>query len=1239
MERRTSGIFALLLLSIAYLNLILDSPVWIILFSLIALGAPLISKENRPLLLALILSLLYLININDIYHNRDYREKKLFDIRNTVESAYSRLKIDFYEKRYEIVGREHSPESDIGYTERDLDYTLSRWSGKARFNSPEKRPFAPELVIRGNEASLCFSFYHGNRLYGLNHFLTNLYGTEETKSHWLRQIQGRFDTPISLYFTPGQFYIYNEPLLFQDLARGESLYISSSQALYSKMEDDIIIKIEDRPISSFLSETKKRFFLFNILLALLFTLLIYKREKRLDMAAFIGFLFFVAFIPQGTLYLVLLYMAWKCRMLLSLLRESLTEKKEAVNIFLGLEAFLIAWHLFFSHSSIFVKMAFWTGTIIVSQGFTLIAFLLIFFITVYIVRFIHLRYRILLSISLLFLITTLEPILLVYALFGALFLFVFFLKNIKAATSFYFFLLLIPFLPIAIQLSAGIDDSVARRQMEVMEAEPARVMFNTVEMLRRDPTFLWSLKENVHYDDENFAFFKWLRSPLAEQPYHNFIYFEKKGGEMYSHYAWGCAVRQHDLPSGSFVYRDGFHLHKAPLYYDDIFVGNVVIGLKNDYFIHLPHFPQLFFTHYRKGKEIFSTLIYEPQIYQKMHMIRIGSSSDHYRLYVKNPWMIGLKYAFFVLISELAVLLILGLFSKRWRSLANDFFRRNMLMVFLLLLIPFSANLLLYSTGVLSDIYETLKGRLLEDKKTLLEILQEIPSEELFREEGRRSLSEALNQSLANWSIYNGPVRLLSHDEDSYRVNMKQSSIPRRELMEIFARKEMWSSDYSRLGLQHRFMSERYGGIIFELTAVMGKPSLWQVVDGLAVSLFAQLFAIGLTILLVYKNVGQILKPLSKIIIATKEISTGNFNYRVETDTPVSELKVLFTNFNNMVKRLSVLKNSLTENQNFLKNIIDSLPVGAVTYDEKGHVALCNNELKKTVSDISYKDDVREALHLPVDFFKESQGELRDKGTVFRYSIRKFKYGYILLISDITSLIISEKFDLWFQLTQELAHELKNPLMPIRFSLNRLEKMTEEGVKDSGLKESMRDLYAIIHEELGSIQRLIDKFKAQTLQGEKEIRQFDVAKGLKKVLSAFTSCSIELHLSKNLPKIYFSSEKFELIIKNIVENSLEAACDKASLEVSAYYDIFNEESGGRIEEKHVIIHVKDYSGGMDRDVLDRIFEPYFTNKKSGSGLGLYLVRKYMEEFGGHVHIDVREEEGTDIYLLFKTGSG
>ncbi|HHH85000.1 MAG TPA: hypothetical protein ENL15_03485, partial [Firmicutes bacterium] len=614
MERKSFVFLAPSLLLISYLNLVLNSPAWIFLFLFISLGATLFSKHRRFFLAALILGSLYLLVVNDIQNNDYFREKRLFGIRNTVEKEYMGLKADFYERRREIIKKEYTQESDIGYTVRDLKYSLIRWTGRNPFNDLRKEVFFPKLNIDGNDASLTFHFYDENKIYTLRHFITNLYGTEKTKSRWLRNIQGRFDTRIMLYFTPGQFYIYDEPILYSDIQKGESVYLSSAHALYSKMEDDIILKIQAHPLSWHMTETKKRFFLLNTLLFFFFAFLTFPGGKRLDQSAIALLPFSFAFLPKVALVLLLSYMAWKCRNIIPLLRERALGQQELLNLALGYQVFLLGWHYFYSHTTAYVKMTFWMGGLLEDKSLTIASFVLIFFISAYVARVIKLTHKWILAGALTLLLLRLDPSLLLLAATGLIPLALFAVKKRTALTAFYFYLFFIPYMPIAAQLVTGIDEKLVRSQMELIEAEPARIMFDTVEKLRRDQAFLWSLKENAHYDDKNFAFFKWLRSPLSEKLYANFIYFENKKGDVYSRYAWGCSIQPFRGPPGTISSKGGFHLFKAPLTYEGEFVGNVVVGIKDDFFMHVPNMPELFFTHIKKGREVFSTLVYDPEV-------------------------------------------------------------------------------------------------------------------------------------------------------------------------------------------------------------------------------------------------------------------------------------------------------------------------------------------------------------------------------------------------------------------------------------------------------------------------------------------------------------------------------------------------------------------------------------------------------------------------------------------------
>ena len=108
-------------------------------------------------------------------------------------------------------------------------------------------------------------------------------------------------------------------------------------------------------------------------------------------------------------------------------------------------------------------------------------------------------------------------------------------------------------------------------------------------------------------------------------------------------------------------------------------------------------------------------------------------------------------------------------------------------------------------------------------------------------------------------------------------------------------------------------------------------------------------------------------------------------------------------------------------------------------------------------------------------------------------------------------------------------------------------------------------------------------------------------------------------------------------MNNIIKNSIEASEENNKIDINIYYDKFTRGYQTKFfdkDKKYLIIHIKDFAGGIDKKLLDRIFEPYFSNKKGGTGLGLYLVKKYMNQFNGEIFFEVRENKGSDIFLLF-----
>ena len=1224
-----------LLVMVSYLATVTGSVNFFIFYAALSLAVPLVFKRYRFVFLFFLLATVCLVTMSGLRNDEYFLEEKIFSVRDEIKSAYSALKEELYNNRNSIIGSKLSEKGDIGYTVYDDKGILLEWSGKADFSDDAVHVTYPKLFLRDNDVSLRFRVYDRGRVCFIRMHITNVYSTSSTVSGWLKRIQDKYDMNVTMYFTPGQFYVYEEPILYNELKDVESVYLKSTDSLYSMIDDGIALKIERKRLADYFRETTSRFFILTCLLACIIALVRLEGENRFFIWSFTAFLLnlMMGLINPVFLTLALIFFF--------LNRKKMAAMPAAAGGFIGeylkiaspLMATVIAGGLYYrAFMDDGGKIAFWIGRITFSNIIATTSIVLFFSI-------LHILYR---KTSLAFDMITAIAFVAAVAFLGGI------------TAAFFIAALLLCALARAISLPAGRIKVVAvvfislsavfftaaqglpheafKRIMEKIENEPAALMLKTAENLRTDQVFLWSLKNNLHYDDENLTFFKWLRSPLSRRDYASFMYFKDSNGKLINRYANDCDIAEYVTSPGRVVQKGRFHIYSVSLFYEDDRVGDVVLGIKDDFFLNMDRDTEIYFEHMRDGERVFTTMIYEDTGYSGYSENIIANDADTYRIMVKPVFPIVLKNIFVIVILLALGAALIVVIKKDIKRELGDFVKKNIFVLLLLMAIPFASNFILLSSGFLHDIRIYLRTKLSDQKEEFLKITEDFTEGRHGETDilGRTELAESLNKELRGWHIYKGPLHVNSFDYDSYRANMEESRLGVAETRKLDMEGESYSASPLDYEMNYIFTLKGFPGYYAKLTYVMNRIEVRTFYERLILNLFLQFFLLAFIIVIIFRNVNKVLRPLSDIIVATKEVSYGNLNYELKTDTKIPELKVLFVNFNNMVKRIGLLKRSLEDNRNYLNDMIKSLPIGAVTYDEHGRVKVFNHEILSFGGSISYKSRVSDVFSFDIDYMAEGEGEIKKGGLIFRYIIRKFKYGYIFMIFDITNLILTEKFDVWLQMTQEIAHELKNPLMPIKFSLNRVSKSIRGSRMIPERKADLEELINIIREETDSIQDIVDRFREHAIDGEKELGRIDVMERLAKVSQSFDTLEFSRSASALLPVIYFSPAKFDLLFKNIFENIVETDADSRAVEIAVYTD-----RSGNSGDDFLVIHVRDYAGGVRDELLDRIFEPYFSDKKGGSGLGMYLVKKYMTQYGGDVKIEVRPGEGLDIYLYFE----
>ncbi len=237
--------------------------------------------------------------------------------------------------------------------------------------------------------------------------------------------------------------------------------------------------------------------------------------------------------------------------------------------------------------------------------------------------------------------------------------------------------------------------------------------------------------------------------------------------------------------------------------------------------------------------------------------------------------------------------------------------------------------------------------------------------------------------------------------------------------------------------------------------------------------------------------------------------------------------------------------------------------------------------------------------------------------------IRELKHSFNSMSRELENtqkkLLQAEKDTMWKELSRILAHEIKNPLTPIQLSIERLEEKFELDHKK--FYEIFPESVRIINQEINNLKLLVSSFSNFAKNINPEISEFNPKTIMDEILNSYQH-NFEIVISGENCTILFDRTHFYQIITNLVQNAIDAS---------------GKESGIIIEiekrEMNTVISISDSGKGINEKDINKIFEPYFTKKKKGTGLGLALVKKLVDINNSSISVTSRENEGSCFEIV------
>ena len=406
----------------------------------------------------------------------------------------------------------------------------------------------------------------------------------------------------------------------------------------------------------------------------------------------------------------------------------------------------------------------------------------------------------------------------------------------------------------------------------------------------------------------------------------------------------------------------------------------------------------------------------------------------------------------------------------------------------------------------------------------------------------------------------------------------------------------------------------------------------------------------------------KLVDPISSLIMAAEEVGAGNLDYKITKkellNFNVKEIKRLGQAFNKMIFDLKNIRidivnanNQLDKRRQFSETVLSGVYSGVIALDENLKLNLPNLTACKVLN-ISIEKDfgilitkiVPEFSNLIDTILKSNMSVLEEKIQIIkedkilnlmtRIVVQKKHdkiLGFVLTFDDITNLIAAQKMAAWSDIARRIAHEIKNPLTPIRLSAERLKKHIDKPIMFN--KKIFEQSLNMITRQVDDIHHLVDEFSSFARMPAPILNQVNVFVIVREYVEplniSFEKITIKLDNTKYKNIFIMADEKqIRQAIGNIIKNSYENIITNNIKNGVISIDFEN-------DNDFVSILLKDNGTGINPNDISRMVEPYFSTKTNGSGLGLAITKKIIEDHNGSITIKSPvDEQGTIIIIKF-----
>jgi len=386
---------------------------------------------------------------------------------------------------------------------------------------------------------------------------------------------------------------------------------------------------------------------------------------------------------------------------------------------------------------------------------------------------------------------------------------------------------------------------------------------------------------------------------------------------------------------------------------------------------------------------------------------------------------------------------------------------------------------------------------------------------------------------------------------------------------------------------------------------------------------------------------------------ATKRISKGDF-HTIDFKTGMDEINELVDNFNSMTNQLKTTRSNLNHSIDdlnrssiYMNTLLAQVSSGVISCNNEYEITLINKRTQnlfdldpETVRGKSLKDV------LPTEIFDviESYSGVEDEVQAFEIDVVKSRdtvlplqvsvsslfgingnqIGYIITVEKVELLRENQRVKAWKEVATRVAHEIKNPLTPVKLSAERLQKKFGDQIKDPAFKECTSTIVS----QVDLIRDLVNEFNQFARFPKLRPSEVDLAAFISEILSIYKASHSKVEFDVTVPEmspVIMDKDQMKRVFINLIENSIEAM---KSVEKKIIYIKPSYSESGNV----VLIKYYDSGPGVPKEKWSDVFKTKYTTKKGSDGLGLSIVKKIVEDHGGRISI-LKGELSPSVFLI------